>query len=261
MSVREPEGAATPIPAEKGRRRSQELRYLEGPQNRGFELRHAFRVMREYVGALRALHFLGPCVTVFGSARFDQAHPACALAEESGRLLAESGFTVMTGGGPGAMEAANRGAKLAGGLSVGCNILLPQEQMANQYLDRVVTFRYFFIRKVMLVKYSYGFIVCPGGLGTMDEIFETLTLIQTRKIKRFPIALLGTAFWSPFIEYLESQLLAAGTIDRADIERLLVTDSPEEAVQFIEREARENFGLRYREERQRKSRWWLLERG
>ncbi len=260
MSVREPEGvSSTPIPAERGSRRRQELKYLEGPQDRGFELRHGYRVMREYFGALRALHFLGPCVTVFGSARFPQDHPACELAAETGHLLAQAGFTVLTGGGPGIMQAANRGAKEAGGLSVGCNIILPHEQLANPYLDKVVTFRYFFIRKVMLVKYSYGFIVAPGGLGTMDEIFETLTLIQTSKIKRFPIALLGADFWQPFVDFLESNLLAAGTIDRADIDRLLVTDSPAEAVAFIEQEAREKFGLRYREDRERRRRWWLFE--
>lgn len=261
MTVSEPGTGERPhVPVERGARRRQELRYLEGPQDRGFELRHAFRVIREYFGALRALHFLGPCVTVFGSARFPQDHPACRQAEEAGTLLAHAGFTVLTGGGPGIMEAANRGAKLAGGMSVGCNIILPHEQLANPYLDRVVTFRYFFIRKVMLVKYSYGFIVAPGGLGTMDEIFETLTLIQTSKIKGFPIALLGESFWQPFIEYLRENLLAAGTIDQADIDRLFVTDSPAEAVSFIEAQSIEKFGLRYREERERKRRWWLLER-
>ncbi|MFN0146282.1 MAG: TIGR00730 family Rossman fold protein [Dehalococcoidia bacterium] len=231
--------------------------FLEGPQGRGFELRHMFHVGREYFGALRALHFLGPCVTVFGSARFDEGHPAYALAREAGVLLAESGFTVMTGGGPGIMEAANRGAREAGGRSVGCNIMLPREQEPNAYLDRVVGFRYFFIRKVMLVKYSYGFIAMPGGFGTLDEVFETATLIQTGKIGEFPVVLLGRTFWDPFIEFLRTTLRDAGTIDTADVDRLFVTDSPAEAVEFIREAAFRRFGLRY--QRRRKRHWWLFE--
>lgn len=248
----------TVIPAEKGSRRREELKFLEGPQGRGFELRHAVRVMREYIGALRTLHFLGPCVTVFGSARLDEGHPAYDQAREAGRLLAESGFTVMTGGGPGLMEAANRGARDAGGRSIGCNITLPREQEPNRYLDRVVTFRYFFIRKVMLVKYSYGFIVLPGGLGTMDEIFETQTLIQTGKIRDFPIALLGKDFWEPFITYMKASLFEAGTIDQTDLDRLFVTDSPAEAVDYIHRISLEKFQLRYGKAPRRRR--WLLER-
>lgn len=248
----------TVIPAETGSRRRQELRFLEGPQGRGFELRHAFRVMREYIGGLRGLHFLGPCVTVFGSARLHDGHPAYVQAREAGQLLAEAGFTVMTGGGPGIMEAANRGAKDAGGRSVGCNIMLPMEQEPNRYLDRVVTFRYFFIRKVMLVKYSYGFVVLPGGLGTMDEIFETQTLIQTGKIKDFPIVLLGKDFWEPFLGYMKSSLYAAGTIDQADLDRLFITDSPAEAVDYIHRISLEKFKLRYRRAPHRRR--WLFER-
>ncbi len=246
-----------PVPAEDPARQREERRFLEGPQGRGFELRHMFRVGREYFSALRALHFLGPCVTVFGSARFAEDHPNYALARQVGGALAEAGFTVMTGGGPGVMEAANRGAKEAGGFSVGCNIILPQEQYANPYLDRLVTFRYFFIRKVMLVKYSYGFVVMPGGLGTLDEVFEIQTLIQTGKVRDFPVVLFGKDFWKPLLDLLDT-LLAAGTIDRADIDRLYVTDDPEEAAEHIRGRAIQRFGLNYAS-RPRKLRWWFWE--
>lgn len=243
------------IPADSKSKVREERKFLAGPQGRGFELRHTFRVMREYIGALRALHFVGPCVTVFGSARFPEGHRAYEQAREAGRALAEAGFTVMTGGGPGIMEAANRGAKEAGGYSVGCNIILPIEQEANRFLDRVVTFRYFFIRKVMLVKYSYGFIVLPGGFGTLDEVFETATLIQTKKIKDFPIVLLGTKFWAEFVEFLRDPLLAEGTIDSIDVDRLLVTDSPEEAVRYIRGIALEKFGVSELKQPPRRRRW------
>jgi uncharacterized protein (TIGR00730 family) len=147
------------------------------------ELIRVLRIMVEFVRGFRALHFVGPCVTVFGSARFKEDHPYYALGREVGRELARAGFTVMTGGGPGIMEAANRGAKEVGGRSVGCNIELPAEQKPNQYLDRFITFHHFFVRKVMLVKYSYAFVALPGGFGTLDEIFETATLVQTGKIR------------------------------------------------------------------------------
>ena len=232
-------------------------KYLEGPQSRGFELRHMFRVFREYIGALRALHFLGPCVTVFGSARVADSDPTYAAAREVGAQIAGAGFNVMTGGGPGIMEAANRGAKDAGGFSVGCNILLPQEQQPNRYLDRVVSFRYFFIRKVMLVKYSYGFVVMPGGFGTFDEVLETLTLIQTHKIKDFPVVLFGSEFWAPFIAFMKEAVLVHHYIDEADLDRLFVTDSASEAVAHIVRVAVPGFGLRYG--RRIRRRWFLFE--
>jgi uncharacterized protein (TIGR00730 family) len=248
----------TTIPAERGPRARQERLFLEGPQGRGFELRHMWRVFSEYWRALRALHFLGPCVTVFGSARFGEGHPTYALARGVGAALAHEGFTVMTGAGPGVMEAANRGAREAGGHSVGCNIILPHEQAANPYIDRLVTFRYFFVRKVMLVKYSYGFIALPGGFGTMDEVFETATLIQTGKIRDFPIVLIGSEFWTPLLEFLRGQLLAASTIDAADVDRLTVTDSAEEAAAHIRSVAVEKFGLKYRTAPRKRG--WLLER-
>jgi len=194
------------------------------------------------VRGFRALHFVGPCVTVFGSARFPEDHPYYALAREVGGRLARMGFTVMTGGGPGIMEAANRGAKEAGGFSVGCNIALPEEQKLNPYVDRAVTFQYFFVRKVMLVKYSYAFVVMPGGIGTVDELFEALTLIQTKKIDDFPVVLMGRDYWRPLLEQLE-EMVAAGTIGREDLSLLLVTDSVHEAMKHIEARAVQKFGL------------------
>jgi uncharacterized protein (TIGR00730 family) len=248
----------TTIPAEGGQRAREERLFLEGPQSRGFELRHMWRVGSEYFRALRALHFLGPCVTVFGSARFGEGHPAYALGREVGAALASEGFTVMTGAGPGVMEAANRGAKDVGGQSIGCNIILPHEQAANPYVDRLVTFRYFFIRKVMLVKYSYGFIALPGGFGTMDEVFETATLIQTGKIRDFPIVLVGTEFWTPFLDFLREQLLASSTIDAKDVDRLIVTDSAQEAAAHVRETAVAKFGLKYGKAPSKRR--WLLER-
>ncbi len=171
----------------------EETRFLSGPQRHEVELLRALGIFFEFMRGFRKFQFLGPCVTVFGSARFAEDHPYYELAREVGRRLAEAGFTVITGGGPGVMEAANRGAKEAGGISIGCNISLPREQAHNPYLDAVVTFRYFFVRKVMLVKYSYAFVVLPGGFGTLDEAFETAILIQTEKIDSFPIVMLGSS--------------------------------------------------------------------
>jgi uncharacterized protein (TIGR00730 family) len=165
------------------------------------------------------------------------------MAREVGARLSHIGFTVMTGGGPGIMEAANRGAKEAGGVSVGCNIVLPQEQEANAYLDRVVTFRYFFVRKVMLIKYSYAFVVLPGGVGTMDELFEAFTLIQTKKILDFPVVLMGKDYYQPLIDYLK-RMVEAGTISPEDLELLRVTDSVEEAMSHVREHSIEKFGLR-----------------
>jgi uncharacterized protein (TIGR00730 family) len=236
-----------------------ERRFLQGPHTRRHELRQAMRIFIECIRGFRALHFVGPCVTVFGSARFDPSHPFYALGEEVGSRLAEAGLTVMTGGGPGLMEAANRGAKLAGGRSIGCNIRLPKEQKPNAYLDRMVEFRYFFIRKLMLVKYSYAFVALPGGLGTLDEIFETSVLIQTGKVREFPLILLGVDFWKPLVGMLRDRLLPAGTVDRADVDRVLVTDSPSDAVAMIRETAMRDFGLTYGP--RVKPRWYLGEWG
>ena len=241
----------------KGTRDDTERRFLRGPQPRGVELAEAGRIFRECVTGFRRLHFVGPCVTVFGSARFKEGDRYYTLARQVGARLAEAGFTVMTGGGPGIMEAANRGAREAGGYSVGANITLPVEQKPNPYLDRWVEFRYFFVRKLMLEKYSYAFIAMPGGIGTLDEIFETSVLIQTGKMKDFPVVLVGKSFWTPLIDYMRDRLLDAGTIDPADVQRWLVTDSPEEAVATIKERAMRQFGLTYGP-RARK-RWWLGE--
>jgi uncharacterized protein (TIGR00730 family) len=225
----------------------EEVRFLAGPQSRLAEFFRILRIMWEFLRGFRTLHFVGPCVTVFGSARVVDDHRYYNLARETGAELARSGFTVITGGGPGIMEAANRGAKEAGGRSVGVNIVLPQEQVANKYVDVVLTFRYFFVRKVMLVKYSYAFIAMPGGYGTFDEIFEAATLIQTRKIKDFPLILIGVDLWTPLIEYMRAHLVAAGTIDEADLSMLHLTDSPQDAASIIRDAAIRKFGLKYAE--------------
>jgi uncharacterized protein (TIGR00730 family) len=231
---------------------------LEGPHSRGFELRRAFRIFLELIHGFRALHFVGPCVTVFGSARFSAEHPYYALTRELGAKIAQAKFTVMTGGGPGLMEAANRGAKDANGVSIGCNIILPQEQKPNPYVDKWVEFRYFFVRKVMLVKYSYGFVAAPGGFGTLDELFEVATLIQTGKIKNFPVVLLGAGYWAPLVQFIRESLLTQAAIAPRDLDQILVTDSPAEAVAFIQKSVAEGFGLRYVRERPHK---FLFERG
>jgi uncharacterized protein (TIGR00730 family) len=225
--------------------RTEEIRFLQGPQKRGFELWRAIRIFFELLGGFRALHFVGPCVTVFGSARFKEDHPYYEMAREVGVRLARAGFTVMTGGGPGIMEAANRGAKDVGGPSVGCNIALPQEQKPNPYLDKWVTFRHFYVRKLMLVKYSYAFIAMPGGFGTLDEIFETATLIQTGKINEFPLVLMGKDFWQPLLDFFRQRLVVNKTINPGDADRITVTDSPQEAVDAITDTAMHRFGLTY----------------
>lgn len=221
----------------------QERRFLSGPLSRLDELRSVVRIGSEFIRGFRALHFVGPCVTVFGSARFAEGSRWYELGRDVGGALARAGFTVVTGGGPGIMEAANRGAREAGGHTVGCNIEPPQEQQPNAYLDRVVMFRHFYVRKVMLVKYSYGFVAMPGGLGTLDEIAECATLIQTGKIADFPVVLVGRSFWEPLVDYLRDTLLREGTIDEADIDRIVLTDSPGEAARTIADAARSRFAL------------------
>jgi uncharacterized protein (TIGR00730 family) len=215
---------------------------LAGPRARIRELGTILRASRDLIRGFRALHFVGPCVTIFGSARFGEQHPVYAQARALGAAVARLGFTVMTGGGPGVMEAANRGARDAGGPSVGCNIELPFEQAPNAYLDRWVTCRYFFVRKVLLFKYSYAFVALPGGLGTLDELAEALTLIQTGKIRQFPVVLMGVQYWTPFTEMLRT-MVAAGTVSSADLDLMLVTDSLDDAIAHLERHAIQGFGL------------------
>jgi uncharacterized protein (TIGR00730 family) len=243
----------------KGTRAREELHFLEGPHTRDYELRRALRIFFECIKGFRKLHFVGPCVTVFGSARFGEGNPAYDLARQVGAGLGRAGFTVMTGGGPGIMEAANRGAREVGARSVGCNIELPTEQKPNPYLDRFIEFRYFFVRKLMLVKYSYAFVAMPGGFGTLDEIFETLVLSQTGKLRNFPMVFMGVEYWRPLLDYLRDTLAARGAIDAADWQRLLITDSAEEAVKLIRAAAVDQFGLREATSRPRR-RWWFGER-
>ena len=232
------------LPAKEAKKNHRQERYfLEGPKSRRTEAWMLLRTMYEFLRGFRRLHFVGPCVTVFGLARFKEDHPFYQQAREVGAALANMGFTVMTGGGPGIMEAANRGAKEAGGTSIGCNIILPFEQKPNPYLDQMLEFRYFFVRKVMLVKYSYAFVVMPGGVGTMDELFEALTLIQTRKILDFPVVLMGRAYYEPLLGYLE-RMVEAKTIGEADLKLLMVTDSIDEAMAHIEKCGIEKFKLK-----------------
>jgi uncharacterized protein (TIGR00730 family) len=216
---------------------------LEGPHSRRRELSLVLRTIRDFIRGFRVLHFVGPCVTVFGSARFGPDHPHYALGRQVGARLARLGFTVMTGGGPGLMEAANRGAREAGGRSVGCNIELPEEQKPNPYLDRWISAHYFFVRKVLLVKYSYAFVALPGGLGTLDELSEALTLIQTGKIHDFPVVLIGRDYWAPLVDQLHA-MAAGGAIAPEDLRLLLVTDSVDEAMAYIQGHGIERFGLR-----------------
>jgi hypothetical protein len=226
---------------------------LEGPNSRVRDLLLLLRAGRDFIRGFRTLHFVGPCVTVFGSARFDEHHRYYAMAREVGGALAKLGFTVMTGGGPGVMEAANRGAREAGGRSVGCNIQLPMEQAPNPYLDRWVDCHYFFVRKVLLLKYSYAFVVMPGGLGTLDELSEALTLIQTRKILEFPIVLMGRDYWAPFLDMVRT-MVDEGTVSPGDLDLMLVTDSVADAMTHLELHAVQRFGLKRRKV-PRASRW------
>jgi len=234
--------ASPELPISRPRESPQaERRFLEGPKGRWFELLRAFRIFRELLRGFRRLHFVGPCVTFFGSARIPESSPHYGLARTTAALLAGQGWTVMTGGGPGIMEAANRGAKDVDGRSIGCNIQLPREQVPNSYLDAMVEFRYFFVRKLMLVKYSYAFVVLPGGFGTMDELFEILTLIQTRKVEAFPVILMGTDYWQGLLKCLRV-MLAERAIDESDLDRLVITDTPENALAAIDRCAIQHFG-------------------
>lgn len=210
-----------------------ERHMLEGPRSRWSELLRVFRIASEFIRGFRRLHFQGPCITVFGSARFREDHQFYHMARELGGEVAKLGFTVMTGGGPGIMEAANRGAKEVGGRSVGCNIVLPKEQFENRYLDDMILFRYFFVRKVMLVKYSQAFIIMPGGYGTLDEAFEAMTLIQTGKVYNFPVIFMGVDYWTPLFDFLRSTMLENQTIDKRDINRLVLTDDVSKVVEQL----------------------------
>ena len=206
--------------------------FLRGADDLLVDFDRAVKVFGEFVSGCRGLYEIGPAVTVFGSARFKEDHRYYQMARELGRTLAERGFAVITGGGPGIMEAANRGAREAGGLSVGCNIELPMEQAVNPYVDVSIDFDYFFVRKVMLVKYSSGFVFMPGGIGTLDEMFETLTLIQTGKIKSFPCVAMGETFWKPMLDFARESMNREGTILPGEVD-IEITNSPADVVDYI----------------------------
>ncbi|MBK9175061.1 MAG: TIGR00730 family Rossman fold protein [Flavobacteriales bacterium] len=233
-----------------------DLRFLEGPRSRWKEFVSVVKIVGEFIYGFRHLHFVGPCVTFFGSARFGEDHPFYKAAREMARRVGRVGFTIMTGGGPGIMEAANRGARDVGALSIGCNIVLPNEQQANPYLDVSLNFNRFFVRKVLLLKYSICFVVMPGGAGTVDELFETITLIQTGKVKDFPILLYGKDYWKPMLEQID-RMVAEGTIGRKELEFVFVADSVDEATELLQ----DQLLVMWREANQRKDapKWWFLE--
>ena len=210
-----------------------EKAFLAGRRPREADLESAVRIFLEFLRAFESFEFAQPCVTVFGSARFGEDHRYYALAREVGAALARAGYAVMTGGGAGIMEAANRGAREAGGLSVGCNITLPREQKPNPYLDRFIQLDHFFVRKVMLVKYSSAFVVMPGGFGTLDEAFEIATLMQTEKIERFPLIAVGSEFWDPLIEFARDTMIREGTVSAADARVVHLADTAADVVRLV----------------------------
>ncbi|MEN9685822.1 MAG: hypothetical protein RLZZ28_1608 [Bacteroidota bacterium] len=228
--------------------------YLDGPKPRINEFLFAWDVFWQMVKGFRTLHFVGPCITVFGSARFKEGHPYYEASREFGKRIAALGFTTMTGGGPGVMEAANRGAFENGGNSVGCNIKLPFEQQPNPYMQQWITFDYFFIRKVLLVKYSYAFVIMPGGFGTMDEFFETITLAQTKVINDFPIVLYGKEFFAPLMDTINT-MINNGTVSEEDKKLLLLTDDIDAAMEYIQ-----TYISRHYTVKPRKLLWWLFEK-
>lgn len=228
--------------------------YLDGPKPRINEFFFACDIFLQFIKGFRKLHFIDPCITVFGSARFKEDHPYYIAAREFGRRIAALGFATMTGGGPGIMEAANRGAFENEGESVGCNIKLPFEQHPNPYMHKWITFDYFFVRKVLLVKYSYAFIIMPGGFGTMDEFFDTLTLAQTKSIIDFPLVLFGKEYYQPLMSVIDT-MIAKGTISESDKKLILLTDDIDEAMQYIQAYIAKNFKVK-----PRRRLWWLLEK-
>ena len=228
--------------------------YLEGPKPRIYELKFLWRVMMQFFKGIRTLHFVGPCVTVFGSARFKPGHIYYEAAVTFGKRIADMGLTVMTGGGPGIMEAANKGAFENNGTSVGVNIVLPHEQQPNPYLHKSINIDFFFVRKVLLVKYSYAFIIMPGGFGTMDEFYETLTLVQTKVINDFPIVLFGKDYYQPLIDYMH-YMAEQGTISEDDMKLVLLTENTDEAINHIAKYITVNYKVK-----QRKRLWWLFEK-
>jgi hypothetical protein len=233
-----------------------DLSFLEGPRTRWQELRSVASIASEFLYGFRKLHFVGPCVTFFGSARFKEDHPYYEATRDLARRIGRVGFTIMTGGGPGLMEAANRGARDVGARSIGCNIVLPFEQKPNPYLDISLSFERFFVRKVLLLKYSICFVVMPGGAGTLDELFETVTLIQTGKVRNFPILLYGKDYWKPMLEQID-RMIAEGTIGLKELEFVFVADSVEEATNLLQ----DRLVVMWQEAKRSKDapKWWFLE--
>ena len=220
----------------------EEITFLTGPQNLFNDIIFSVKVFFETLSGVIKLRNIGPCVTIFGSARFNEHHKYYKLGEAVGAAVAKLGVTVLTGGGPGVMEASNKGAKSVGGRSVGANIVLPREQYPNIYLDTWIDLKYFFVRKVLLLKYSYAFVVLPGGVGTLDELFESVTLIQTKKIEQFPIVLIGTEFFKPLMDLMH-HLATEGTIAEEDIKMFYLTDDIDDAMQYIKKNALDRFNL------------------
>ena len=230
----------------------EEIKFFDGPQSRIKDLWYVLKITFQFIKGFRTLHFVGPCISVFGSARFNEDHEYYKKAQSLSGKIAQLGFTIMTGGGPGIMEAANRGAKEVGGRSVGCNIELPFEQKPNPYVDKTVNIRYFFVRKTLLIKYSYGFVVFPGGYGTMDELFEALTLIQTNKIRRFPVAIYSTGFHDELTQYI-NMMCQRGTISEEDKLLYMVSDDEDAIAEHIKNYAITPFGLTVEQKA-----WWVL---
>jgi len=210
-----------------------EKAFLAGRRAREADLESAVRIFLEFLRAFESFEFAQPCVTVFGSARFEEGHRYYDLARQVGAELARAGYAVMTGGGSGIMEAANRGAREAGGLSIGCNITLPREQKPNRYLDRFIQLDHFFVRKVMLVKYSSAFVVMPGGFGTLDEAFEIATLMQTNKIEHFPLIAVGSGFWDELIDFARDTLVKEGTLSPDEAGFIHIVDSAADVVRLV----------------------------
>ncbi|SDI30048.1 LOG family protein [Winogradskyella thalassocola] len=237
---------------------NREAKFLGGRRNRIKELISLLSIVSEFIHGFRKLHFLEPCITIFGSARFEENNLYYQQARALAQLIAKKGFTVMTGGGPGIMEAANRGAKDVFGMSIGCNIELPKEQHPNSYLDFNITMNHFYVRKVLLLKYSYAFAVFPGGFGTMDELFETLTLLQNKKISNFPVVLFGKDYWSKLLEQIKVMQML-GTISENDLDLFLVTDSVSEGMNYINIKLESKYGAPLKIKTS-KSRWWYGEK-
>ncbi len=243
MSGSDDQGAHSDSFPRRFTRRTEDERFLQAPwklspdqEQRiavGKDAWRVFRIMGEFVEGYDELQDIGPAVSIFGSARTASDDPMYQRCVETARLLGEAGLTIITGGGPGLMEAANKGAREAGALSIGCNIELPFEQGLNPYVDTGVNFRYFFVRKTMFLKYSQGFVIFPGGFGTMDELFEALTLIQTGKVRNFPVILVGTDFWGPLVDWVKTTMIETGTISAEDVDLFTLTDDPKEVLRHV----------------------------